>query len=92
MPSKPDYSVPALEKGLDILEVLSAAPEPLSLTALARVLNKGNNEIFRMLNLLEQRRYVLRSEAGMNRLSSRLFQIAHAQCGVRQLLDAALPA
>jgi DNA-binding IclR family transcriptional regulator len=88
----PNYSVPALEKGLDILEALSASPEPLTLSILAGVLKRKNNEIFRMLNLLERRRYVIRDDLGGYRLSLKLFQISHAQCRVRQLVDAATPA
>ena len=32
------YAVPALEKGLDLLEALAAQPEPLSQSDLARAL------------------------------------------------------
>lgn len=92
MASKPDYSAPALEKGLDILEALSGSPGPLTLSALARLLGRGNNEIFRMLNLLEERRYILRDEAGAYRLSLRLFQIAHSHSPVRRLIEVAEPA
>ena len=88
----PDYSVPALEKGLEILEALSASPEPLSLSSLAVVLKRKNNEIFRMLNFLERRCYVLRDDLGGYRLSLKLYHISHGQCRVRQLVDAALPA
>lgn len=88
----PDYSVPALEKGLEILEALSASPEPLTLSSLAGVLKRKNNEIFRMLNLLERRSYVVRDDLGGYRLSLKLYQISHAQCRVRQLVNAALPA
>ncbi|MCX6970499.1 MAG: IclR family transcriptional regulator [Verrucomicrobia bacterium] len=88
----PDYSVPALEKGLEILEALSASPEPLTLSSLAGVLNRKNSEIFRMLNFLERRCYVIRDDLGGYRLSLKLYQISHAQCRVRQLVDAALPA
>jgi len=92
MSTAPDYSVPALEKGLEILETLSASPEPLTLSSLAAVLKRKNNEIFRMLNFLERRRYVIRDDLGGYRLSLKLYQISHAQCQVRQLVDAAMPA
>jgi len=87
----PDYSVPALEKGLEILEVLSASSEPLTLSGLAGVLRRKNNEIFRMLNLLERRCYVLRDDSGGYRLSLRIFQLAHAQSMVAKLIEAAMP-
>lgn len=88
----PDYSVPALEKGLEILEALSTSSEPLTLTNLAHLLKRKNNEIFRMVNLLEARRYLLRDDAGGYRLSLRLFQLAHAQPAVAKLVEAAMPA
>lgn len=92
MKTSPDYSVPALEKGLDILEVLSQSAEPLTLSRLAGLLGRKNNEIFRMLNLLERRNYVLRNESGSYRLSLRMYQLAHAQSMVAQLIEAAMPA
>lgn len=87
----PDYAVPALDKGLDILEALSTCPEPQTLSALATLVGRKNNEIFRMLNLLERRHYVLRDESGGYRLSLRLYQLAHAQPSVTQLMDASMP-
>ncbi|PAZ01438.1 MAG: hypothetical protein CAK90_00370 [Spartobacteria bacterium AMD-G4] len=88
----PCYPVPALDKGLDILEALSASSEPLTLSALAQFLKRKNNEIFRMLNLLERRRYVLRDEAGGYRLSLRMYQLANAQPSLARLIEVAMPA
>ena len=88
----PYYPVPALDKGLDILEALSASSEPLTLSALAQFLKRKNNEIFRMLNLLERRRYVLRDEAGGYRLSLRMYQLANAQPSLARLIEVAMPA
>ena len=73
MKTLPAYSVPALEKGLDILEALSASSQPQSLSGLAHLLERNSNEIFRMLNLLERRNYVLRDESGGYRLSLRMY-------------------
>lgn len=88
--SSPDYSVPALEKGLDILECLSASPQPMSLAELARDLQRGPAEIFRMLVCLERRAYIRRDPvSGKYALSLRLFEIAHAHPPLRTLLDAA---
>jgi DNA-binding IclR family transcriptional regulator len=88
----PSYPVPALDKGLDILEALSACSEPLTLSALAQFLKRKNNEIFRMLNLLERRRYVLRDETGGYRLSLRMYQLANAQPSLARLIEVATPA
>ena len=51
------YPVPALEKGLDLLELLSARADPQSLTALARTLGRSSSELFRMITCLERRGY-----------------------------------
>ncbi len=86
----PSYSVPALEKGLDILEALAAAPSPLSLAELARDLNRGSAEIFRMLVCLERRAYLRRDTAsGKYAPTLRLFELAQAHSPLRTLLAAA---
>lgn len=86
------YAVPALEKGLDIIEALSASPTPLTLSQLSRALGRGSNEIFRMLNVLENRRYVRRDETNGYALTMRLFQISHTRGQIAPLLEAAQPA
>lgn len=88
--SIPTYSVPALEKGLDILEALAASPTPLSLAELARDLDRGTAEIFRMLVCLERRSYLRRDPvSGKYSQSLRLFDLAHAHPPLKTLLDAA---
>lgn len=84
------YAVPALEKGLDLLEALAARPEPLSQADLARALGRSPSEIFRMLACLERRGYVVKEESsGRYRLTLRLFELAHTHTPVDQLLHAA---
>lgn len=84
------YAVPALEKGLDIVEALANSPVPLSLAELAQDLRKGSNQIFRMLNCLERRGYVGReSVSGKYSLTLRLFQLAHTHAPMHKLLTAA---
>lgn len=52
------YSAPALEKGLDILELLAGASGALNLSQIARRMDRSVGEIFRMLVVLDQRGYV----------------------------------
>ena len=86
----PTYSVPALEKGLDILEALAASPTPLSLVELARDLDRGSAEIFRMLVCLERRAYLRREPvSGKYTPTLRLFELAHAHSPLKTLLDVA---
>ena len=88
-PSK--YSVPALEKGLDILELLADATQPLSQVQIAERLDRSVNEIFRMLTRLEGRGYLHRGDEGHYRLSAKLFALSHRHPPTAHLLDAALP-
>ncbi|MDV7396180.1 helix-turn-helix domain-containing protein, partial [Arthrospira platensis SPKY1] len=87
--TQPSYAVPALDKGLDILEALAQSDSALTLSALARQLGRGNTEIFRMLNRLEARGYVLRDESGGYRLSLKLFQLARVASPLNRLLELA---
>jgi DNA-binding IclR family transcriptional regulator len=56
--SKRYYSTPALEKGLDILELFAANPEGFNVSDVARRLNRTVSEIFRMILCLEKRGYL----------------------------------
>ncbi len=88
--SPPSYAVPALEKGLDILEALAVSPTPLSLAELARDLDRGGAEIFRMLVCLERRSYLRRDPvSGKYATTLRLFELAHACPPLKTLLDVA---
>ncbi|UCH27069.1 MAG: IclR family transcriptional regulator [Trueperaceae bacterium] len=86
---RPKYRVPALEKGLDILEHLSDVSIPQSQAEIARALGRSTSEIFRMLDCLEQRGYLVRDEAARYRLSLKLFELAHTHSPVDQLLRVA---
>jgi len=86
------YSAPALEKGLDILELLAAEPAGLALKAIADRLGRSSSEIYRMLASLERRGYIRRDPpAETYHLTTRLFELAHQHPPTRQLLEAALP-
>src|SRR5260370_39333624 len=66
MPTKraeiaPRYPTPALEKGLDILELLVNHPMGLTKSEVARSLARTVSEIFRMLVCLEERGYISQS-------------------------------
>lgn len=79
MVDSPSYPVPALEKGLDILETLAAAETPQSLAELATTLERRSGELFRMLNCLERRRFLVRDPvSGKYELSLRMVALAHA--------------
>lgn len=83
------YHVPALEKSLDILEYLSELSVPQSQADIARALNRKTSEIFRMLDCLEQRGYLLRDSDAKYQLSLKLYKLAHTHSPIEKLLEAA---
>lgn len=85
------YTAPALDKGLDILELLSAEADGLTQNQIAQSLGRSASEIFRMLAVLERRGYLLRASDGVYRLSLRMFELAHRHPPIRRLLTVALP-
>ena len=88
--AQPSYFVPALEKGLDILEALALAPTPQSLAELARSLNRTSSELFRMIDALEKRGYIGRDPvSGGYQLTLKLYGLAHAHTPIDRLLRAA---
>jgi DNA-binding IclR family transcriptional regulator len=89
---KAAYAAPALEKGLDILELLAETGEPLSTRVIAERLQRSKSEIFRMVFVLQQRGYIER-EPGTDRLglSRRLFDLGIRTPGGKQLTSVVLP-
>jgi DNA-binding IclR family transcriptional regulator len=86
------YSAPALEKGLDILELLADHSAGLTQNQIAAQLGRSPSELFRMVEVLERRGYLARGAAdGAYRLTLRLFELAHRHPPVKRLLAAALP-
>lgn len=88
--AKSRYAAPALDKGLDILELLSKAEQMLTLNQIAKLLGRSVNEIFRMVVTLEQRGYLI-ADNDQYRLSLKLFELAHHHQPIRSLVTTALP-
>lgn len=84
------YRAPALEKGLDVLELLSSHGEPMTPSQMSGVLGRSVSELFRMIQVLEFRGYIEQSPEGY-RLTNRLFTLGMAQVPVRSLVETALP-
>ena len=87
------YPAPALEKGLEIIELLAATQKPLSTRAIAESLGRSKGEIFRMLFVLVERGYLNRDPATEElTLSNRLFELGMRTPRARQLVEVAAPA
>ena len=86
------YRAPALEKGIDVLELLAAETEPMTLTAIVKRLGRSHGELFRMIQVLEHRGYIEQEPGGDGyKISDRLFSLGMQQPKNRTLLEVALP-
>src|SRR5690625_5965421 len=56
------YRAPALEKGLDVLELLASHGVPLTTSQMATLLGRSVSELFRMVLALEYRGYIALAE------------------------------
>src|SRR5690606_7969001 len=67
------YRAPALDKGLDIIELLAGTAEGLSQAEIAKALDRTPNEIYRMLDRLVRRAYVRRTPGDRYEITLKLF-------------------
>ena len=86
----PNYDVPALEKGLDIIEVLADSPIPLSQIEIARRLDKTVSQVFRMITCLEKRGYIYKDpDSSVYYLTLKMYQLVNHHPPVEKLLRTA---
>lgn len=89
---KREYKAPALDKGLEILELLAGQSHPVAMADIAHALGRSTTEIFRMLHVLEGRGYIEREPAnGRYQVTEALFQLGMRKAPKRNLHSAALP-
>lgn len=86
------YFVPALAKALDVIEYLSRKTEPLPLSVIAKDLGRTPSELFRIMDFLSRRRYIIK-EPNLNSytLSLKFFELTFNIPLVRRLVEAATP-
>lgn len=90
--NKVEYRAPALEKALDIIELLCKSKQPLTKKEISINLDKTVNEIFRMLEVLKVREYVIHNEAqGTYELSLKMFELSNLHPPIKRLLRVANP-
>jgi len=71
-----EYSAPAVDRTLDILEFMAKHPKPYGATELSRELKVPVNSIFRILKRLTEREYTTQDPAtGGYQLSTRVFSL-----------------
>ena len=85
-----DYAAPALDKALDILELLADEADGLTQTGIAEAVGRNVSQIYRVLATLERRGYVSRDDrSGRYLLSMALFDLAHRHPPLRGLVQLA---
>jgi DNA-binding IclR family transcriptional regulator len=87
---KAAYSAPALDKGLDILELLCECENGLTQQEIALKLGRNLGEIYRMLTCLVNRKYVV-NNGNLYSITSKLFQLSHFHPPTYRLLTEAIP-
>ena len=91
-PADDRYRAPALDKGLDILELLAAQPHGLTRAEIVKEMDRSASEIYRMLERLVARQYVTRNTSGDRyALSLKLFALANMHPPLSRLINQALP-
>ena len=86
-----NYAAPALEKGLDIIELLADASGSLSQSEIADATGRSVGQIFRVLDVLERRGYILRDrQSGLCAFSMMAFDLAHRHDPLRGLVAASV--
>lgn len=85
------YAAPALDKGLDIIELLSLSADALSMGQIAEQMGRSKGEIFRMLVALERRGYIRRNpDSDRFEIGNRLFELAMRVPPTRNLVAMAM--
>lgn len=85
-----NYAAPALDKGLDILELLCSNEQPLNQREIANRLGRSVGEIYRMLSCLVERKYIA-LHGDSYYLTLKIFELAHRNPPTQRLLQEARP-
>ncbi|HEY4160380.1 MAG TPA: helix-turn-helix domain-containing protein, partial [Polyangiaceae bacterium] len=89
---KSQSDVPALDRGLDVLEQMAVSADALSLTQIARAAGRTVSEVQRTVARLTRRAYLVRDSQGHYRLSTKLFRLATTHPPFRDLVARSMPA
>jgi DNA-binding IclR family transcriptional regulator len=89
-PTPKFYAAPALEKGLDILEVLARSESGLTQKELSVELKRSVSEFYRMLSCLVRRDYVAAYQDKFT-ITTKLFRLSQIHPPTRRLIAEAMP-
>jgi DNA-binding IclR family transcriptional regulator len=91
--NRTDYAAPAVDRTLDIAELLADSPAPRGINELARALRIPANSVFRILRCLARRGYAeVDPQTGSYRLGAGFFRLGMRLAGQFELRVRARPA
>jgi DNA-binding IclR family transcriptional regulator len=87
-----DYAAPALEKGIDIVELLADAETGLTVSEIAQRLKRRMSELFRIIVVMERRRWLQKDpETSRYSVTYHVLNLAHRGTPAQSLTLAAAP-
>ena len=90
--SRRGYSAPALEKGIDILELLADVESGLTVSEISQRLKRRMSELFRIIVVLEQRQWLQKDpESSRYSVTYHVLKLAHRGTPAQTLTQAAAP-
>ncbi|MFD1789772.1 IclR family transcriptional regulator [Sphingomonas floccifaciens] len=88
----PAYSAPALEKGIDVIELLGTEPSGLSIGEMATRMGRSISELFRVVVVLDRRGWLHKDPASDRyRVTYKLLEVAHRATPAQELTHVAGP-
>lgn len=90
--AKQAYGAPALEKGIDVIELLAGMSRGVTQSEIAQLLGRSLQEVYRVVMVLERRGYIQRQPGDDGFfLSTRLHDLSNRYPPLRRMLDIAIP-
>lgn len=90
--TKKKSTVPAVEKALDVLELLTEAPGGMTMNEIVDAMNRTMGEIYRVVIYLAERGYLQQDpQTSRYALTLKLFELSHRHDPTERLIHAALP-
>lgn len=96
-PESPDSkkaktAVPAVEKALDVLELLAKSPDGLTMNEIVDALDRTMGELYRVVVYLAEREYLRQNiDTSRYELTLKLFELSHTHDPTERLIKTALP-
>jgi DNA-binding IclR family transcriptional regulator len=93
VPARRDYSAPALEKGIDVVELLAAEEIGLTVSEISSRLGRQMSELFRIIVVMERRGWLQKdAQSARYNVTYHVLRLAHRGTPASSLTVAAAPA